>query len=254
MKEYENEVYRFQNFENARFDGCKFLNCRFDMCNLEGARFNDCIFYGSHIKNCNLEFIHMKDVTITHGLIKDNNIRNANFASLTMDVVSFCYNNLANSILDACEFNKTSMAGTSFMLSTITGKFTKCEILHLNLHYCDISKLELEKCYGKPLKPACPEGAIYGYKEAEGKIVKLFVPEDVKRVATTCALRAESAQVVEILNMNGRKSEVNKVRSYYDEDFFYEVGKTVTCKGKFNKDYKSLVGPGIYFKLNKEEI
>lgn len=78
----------------------------------------------------------------------------------------------------------------------------------------------------------CPEeGSYIGWKKAREHIVKLRITDDAKRSsATTRKCRASKAEVLEIQNIDGTKAPTVIVRSSYDEDFIYEVGKIVEVK------------------------
>ena len=75
----------------------------------------------------------------------------------------------------------------------------------------------------------CPEeGSFIGFKKAVGGIVKLRVTESAKRSsATTHKCRCSEAEVLEIQNMDGTKSERTAVSSKYDRNFIYSDRKSV---------------------------
>jgi hypothetical protein len=101
------------------------------------------------------------------------------------------------------------------------------------------------------------EGDIIGYKKctyrgsyenSDFRIVKLLIPAKAKRCsATSNKCRAEYAVVLEILNVNGNKSKLNKVFSIHNPLFVYEIGRIVKPTSPFNSDRGKECTSGIHF-------
>ena len=100
----------------------------------------------------------------------------------------------------------------------------------------------------------CPEeGSFIGFKKADGGIVKLRVTESAKRSsATTHKCRCSEAEVLEIQNMDGTKSERTSVISKYDRNFIYSVG-TIVSVSDFDDDRWNECARGIHFFLSRQE-
>ena len=101
----------------------------------------------------------------------------------------------------------------------------------------------------------CPEeGAFVGFKRCcYNLIVKLLITEDAKRSsATTRKCRCSEAKVLEILTTKGKKAFERKAVSIKDENFVYEVGKTVFVKN-FCEDRWEECAAGIHFFLTFDE-
>ena len=101
----------------------------------------------------------------------------------------------------------------------------------------------------------CPEeGAFVGFKRCcNNLIVKLLITEDAKRSsATTRKCRCSEAKVLEILTTKGKKAVERKAVSIKDENFVYEVGKTVFVKN-FCEDRWEECAAGIHFFLTFDE-
>lgn len=119
----------------------------------------------------------------------------------------------------------------------------------------DLSRADLRGAENVPFIPyACPDfGMFIGFKKASGYIVVLKIPEDAKRLsATGRKCRCDKAKVLEIQNIDGTKANVTKVKSDYDSDFVYEVGKTVSVDN-FCEDRWEECSPGIHFFINRQE-
>ena len=100
----------------------------------------------------------------------------------------------------------------------------------------------------------CPEEEEFiGWKQASSKIIKLKIPKDALRSsATSRKCRCNKADVLEIYNLDGTVAEEREVRSDYNRDFIYKVGKTVEVDN-FCEDRWNECAPGIHFFINRQE-
>ena len=129
------------------------------------------------------------------------------------------------------------------------------ESMRADLSGANLSMANLYGAENVPYIPmACPDtGAFTAWKKANGKIVKILVPEDAKRSsATGRKCRCDKAIVLEIQNKDGTKADVDTVISNKDKEFLYRVGETVSvpdfCYDRFNE-----CAPGIHFFINRQE-
>lgn len=148
------------------------------------------------------------------------------------------------------------------------------DLSNANLRYADLSNANLSDAdlryanfsYAKnvPYIPmVCPEeGKFIGWKKAEvhGEenhyrkvIVKLEIPASAKRSsATSRKCRCDKAKVLKIYNLDGTVAEERECYSSYNNDFVYEVGKTVKVDD-FNEDRWNECAQGIHFFINRQE-
>ena len=145
-------------------------------------------------------------------------------------------------------------------------KFTKSEeggecanLSGANLRNANLSGANLKNIlydeYTTFFAMCCPEeGAFVGFKRCSNNlIVKLLITEDAKRSsATTRKCRCSEAKVLEILTTKGKKAVKRKAVSIKDENFVYEVGKTVFVKN-FCEDRWEECAAGIHFFLTFDE-
>lgn len=125
--------------------------------------------------------------------------------------------------------------------------------------WCDmravLSGADLRKAVDLTFVPmACPDtGSFVGWKKAQGRIVKLLIPEDARRSsATSRKCRCDKAEVLEIQKPDGSPSDMDAVCSDYSDSFVYKVGETVTEPG-FCEDRFIECAPGIHFFINRQE-
>ena len=100
----------------------------------------------------------------------------------------------------------------------------------------------------------CPESGSYtAYKKANGRIVKLLIPEDAKRSsATSRKCRASKAVVVSITDLDGNLCEENHVCSDWNCNFIYTVGETVEVKD-FDENRWNECSTGIHHYITRAE-
>ena len=100
--------------------------------------------------------------------------------------------------------------------------------------------------------PQCPDGAFIGWKKAKNKIVKMQICEDSMRSsATSLKCRCSKAKVLEIQELDGTKSTVNKVASDYDKNFIYKIGEVVEV-ADFDENRWEECSSGIHFFISRE--
>ena len=123
------------------------------------------------------------------------------------------------------------------------------DLRNADLHYADLR-------YAKNLfiPIACPEeGAFIGFKKASNYIVVLEIPEDAKRCsATSRKCRCSKAKVLRIEDCEGNVTNRKTVRSSYDRNFIYTVGKTVEVEN-FEEDRFKECSAGIHFFITRQE-
>lgn len=133
------------------------------------------------------------------------------------------------------------------------------EDMKADLSYADLRGANLRDAKNLPYIPmVCPEeGDFIGWKKAEitekKVIVKLSIPASAKRSsATSRKCRCNKAKVLEIYNLDGTIAKERECRSSIDEEFIYEVGKTVEVDD-FNDDRWNECSRGIHFFINRQE-
>ena len=131
----------------------------------------------------------------------------------------------------------------------------------------DLGGADLREAKNVPFIPyACPDtGAFVGFKkaklyssdeaEAQDVIVELEILTDARRSsATGRKCRCDKAKVLSVTTLGGVAvgTDAGTVRSNYDSDFVYEVGRIVT-EPNFCEDRWEECAPGIHFFINRQE-
>ena len=159
--------------------------------------------------------------------------------------------NLAGADLSSADLSGADISGANLVGANLAGAdFTDANLAGANLAYTKLCKAK-----NVPFIPfACPDtGTFTAYKKAGRYIVKLQIPKDAKRLsATSRKCRCNKAKVLEIQNLDGTIADVTRIRSNFDWDFIYEVGKIVSVSD-FDNNRWNECSTGIHFFVNRQE-
>ena len=158
--------------------------------------------------------------------------------------------------LRGADLSEADLRGAYLSGSDLRGAYLcRAYLSEADLRGAYLSEADLRGAKNVPFIPyACPDfGMFIGFKKASGYIVVLKIPEDAKRLsATGRKCRCDKAKVLEIQNIDGTKANVTNVKSDYDSNFVYEVGKTVSVDN-FCEDRWEECSAGIHFFINRQE-
>jgi hypothetical protein len=122
-----------------------------------------------------------------------------------------------------------------------------------NFSSADLSSAKIDSIYFTPYK-IYPECKFIGWKKAQGKILKLEI-KDYTKVSgglVSRKLRASKVKVLEIQEIDGKKSNVKEIRSDYNKDFVYTTGKIIEEKDYVHSDLVECE-KGIHFFITRGE-
>ena len=192
----------FLDFSDVDFSKIDFHGANFIDANFHGANFIDANFHGANFHGANF---------------RDANFRDANFHGANFCCANFCGADFCDADFRDADFRDADFHDADFHGADFRGANNINEVISS----ANIANTEL--CM------QCPEeGSFIGFKKAVGGIVKLRVTESARRSsATTHKCRCSEAEVLEIQNMDGTKSERTAVSSKYDRNFIYSDRKSV---------------------------
>ena len=163
---------------------------------------------------------------------------------------------LSGADLSGADLSGADLSGADLRRADLSGAdLRRADLSGADLSGADLRRADLSGAKNVPYIPyTCSDfGMFIGFKKASGYIVVLEIPEDAKRLsATGRKCRCNKAKVLEIQNIDGTKANVTKVKSDYDSNFVYEVGKTVSVDN-FCEDRWKECSPGIHFFINRQE-
>lgn len=172
------------------------------------------------------------------------------------------YNTFRDSVLEAIKICANLSLADLSCANLSRANLSLADLSYANLSCADLCRANLK---GANLKGAnfnvstafllsqCPsEGSFIAWKKARGMIVKLEVCEDAKRSsATTLKCRCSKANVLDIQELDGSKSDLTEIQSDKDNSFVYKVGEVVSVED-FDDNRFNECSSGIHFFIARE--
>ena len=183
--------------------------------------------------------------------LSNANLSNANLSYADLSDANLSYTDLSDANLRYTDLSYTDLSYANLRYADLR----YADLSDANLSYANLSYADLRNAKNVPYIPmVCPEeDEFIGWKKASNRIIKLKIPKDALRSsATSRKCRCNKAKVLEIYNLDGTVAEEREVKSDYDNDFIYTVGKTVKVKD-FNTDRWNECSTGIHFFINRQE-
>jgi hypothetical protein len=173
--------------------------------------------YNAYLKNANLENAYLYNANLENAYLYNANLKNAYLKNAYLKNANLENANLENAYLKNAYLYNANIEKDKFPL-----------------HYFN----------------NLPEGDIIGYKKVHGKIIKLLIPSEAKRVHAIShrKCRAEFAKVLEI---EGGLTEITN-KAYLNAITVYKVGEIVKPDA-FNDCWLTECGQGINFFINRKE-
>lgn len=205
--------------------------------------------YGADLTGANLSGANLTGANLT----------GANLSGANLSGAIFKRANLSGAI-----FKRTNLSGADLVGADLTGAYLyEANLEGANLFGANLSGADLSGAIKLRVPQACPEeGQFICYKKAcvytkdnlcKHKIVKLLVPENAKRSSgTTRKCRCSEALVLDILNLDGTKANIDHVGSMYDSSFVYKIGNKVSVEN-FDENRWHECAPGIHFFMSIDE-
>lgn len=212
---------------------------------LFGAHMNKTVFVCADLSFSNMRHANAESAIFSYARLRAADLRNAELANslfIGAELYDAC---LMHSKLYGVDFSGASLGGSNFTNAQIDAS------VQLDRAYLDYTTVGLNM--------ACPaSGAFIAWKKAAcgfgHVIVKLLIPEDALRSGgTTRKCRANKATVLEIQDYYGTRLGDDVVaHSFFDSDFEYAVGKTVSVDN-FDIDRWKTCSTGIHFFMDRHD-
>ena len=158
--------------------------------------------------------------------------------------------NLSGADLSGADLSGANLWGADLSGADLSG----ADLWGADLREANLREVKIDENTRINLPISCPDTGIFtAWKKARGKIVKLEIPAEAKRLsATNRKCRCNMAKVVAIQNIDGTDSGLSEVRSSYAHDFIYKVGDTVVVDN-FDDNRWNECSTGIHFFITREE-
>lgn len=251
------------NLEKANLSGADLYRTDLSNANLKGANLRGSNLRGSDLSNAtlmgadlgcsdlkgsDLSYSCLFRANLLEVELEGANLSKANLEGTNLEGAYLRYSYLKGATLRDTNLRWADLEGANLSYSDLKG----ANLRGANLKGTDLRYIRYdETTYFFSLQ--CPEeGSFIGYKKADDKIIKLLITEDsLRSSATSRKCRCSKAKVLSITNFENTE-EFEMVKSDYDKDFIYEVGKTIEVKD-FDEDRWNECSTGIHFFITRQE-
>ena len=217
---------------------------------LSGAYLNGAYLRGADLSRASLKDADLSRASLSRASLKDADLRDADLSDADLRGAD-----LSGAYLLHADLSRADLREANLSNADLSG----ADLCNAKLRGANLRNADLSDAKNVPYIPMiCPEeGDFIGWKKAKGNkdkvIVKLHIPSDAKRSsATTRKCRCSKAEVIAIYNLDGTEAEERKCYSDYNNDFIYEVGKTVEVTD-FNENRWKECAKGIHFFISRQE-
>ena len=185
------------------------------------------------LRNADLSNADLSNADLSNADLINANLINANLINANLRYANLRYANLSYADLRNADLSNADLSNAYLSYADLRN----AENIHIPIN--------------------CPEkGSFIGFKKAltdkEEVIVELLITEDAKRSsATSRKCRCSKAKVLSITSLD-EKENFNKAYSSFDNEFVYELGKTVE-PDSFDEDRFDECSNGIHFFITRQE-
>ena len=218
--------------------------------NLRGANLREASLRGANLRGANLRGANLRGANIRGASLRGANLRGADLWGA----------NLREAYLREADLRRADLRRADLQKANLRG----ADLQKANLREADLWGANLREANNMPdyvCPICCPEkGSFIGFKRAYAVrncvevevIIELEIPAEAKRSsATNRKCRCNKAKVLSITDFSGA-AEFQMAVSIYDNNFIYEVGKTVIVDD-FDEDRWNECSTGIHFFITRKE-
>lgn len=202
-------------------------------------------FHGGVVNNRDLSWQDLRNADFSH--ISDRNLK---LVGADISGANFSHANLKGSDMRKCIARGTDFTGAILDDTLATGaEFTNCDFSRASFVGAQLT----DTAHDRYVPMVCPaEGSFIGYKKAGGHIVKLYIPDNAKRLSgSDRRCRTNLALVLSITTLDGEETGIQEVKSDIG-NMIYRVGQHVVVNEWDNNRFHDHV-PGIWFFIDRME-
>jgi len=188
---------------------------------------------GANLRYANLRYANLRYANLSDADLRGANLSGANLSDANLSGANLRYANLSGADLSGADLSYAYLGGANLGGANLGGVQISERTSFFSMQ--------------------CPEeGSFVGWKVASEKIVKLLITEDSKRSsATSLKCRCSKAKVLDIQEADGSPSNVNEVKSDYDDSFIYKIGEVIEV-GDFDENRWNECSTGIHFFVSRD--
>lgn len=222
-------------------------------------------FQGADLREVNLQGVNLRGADLWEADLRgadlwEANLRGANFQEANLQGADLRGANLRGADLWKANLREANLRGANLQRATLwEADLQVADLWEANFWEADLRGATNIPNYVCPI--CCPEeGSFVGFKQAYTirncveveVIIELEIPAEAKRSsATNRKCRCSKAKVLSITDFSGA-AEFQQACSNYDNNFIYEVGKTVVVDD-FDENRWNECSTGIHFFITRNE-
>lgn len=225
--------------------------------NLVGANLSDADLRGADLRD-----IRLNRAVLTRAKLSSASLSHSDLRAADLRGAIICYADLRHAVMGHADFESAALNNSDLRYATLRGANLRLADLYgANLIDASLDDAMIDTTTMLPFIPlVCPDtGSFVAWKgcitdDGSVCVVKLQIPETAKRSsATGRKCRCDKAIVLEIQKLDGTILTMpHGVHSYYDPDFRYIVGDTITIVN-FDENRFNGCCNGIHFFITREE-
>ena len=153
---FDNCVFKDMSFANSDWRGVEFVDVVFETCDFSNVQMENVMFHRCKIISSKLTGADLANSTIGHVLVKESDLRYANFNFSGMKEVEFANCNLVDSDFYECQFKEV--------------RFEKCNLDNANFLETDLDGVDLSDNTYERIEVTIPKiaGCIVSTEQALG--------------------------------------------------------------------------------------
>ena len=207
----------------------------------------------ANLSDADLSYADLRDADLSYADLRDADLRDAYLGGA----------NLRDAYLGGANLRDANLSGADLRYADLRyadlryANLRDANLSDANLSDADLGGANLDNVLFSErtsfFSMQCPEeGSFVGWKVASEKIVKLLITEDSKRSsATSLKCRCSKAKVLDIQEADGSPSNVNEVKSDYDDSFIYKIGEVIEVD-YFDENRWNECSTGIHFFVSRD--
>ena len=232
--------------ERANLRGANLREADLRRADLRRADLRRADLWGANLRGANLRGANLRGADLREASLRGANLRGADLREADLREAYLREADLRRADLWEADLREVDLR--------------RADLQKANLRGADLWRANLREANNIPdyICPiCCPEkGSFTGFKKAYWNntpvIVELEISTEAKRSsATNRKCRCNKAKVLSITDLQGI-AEFQKAHSRYDNDFIYEVGKTVVVDD-FDENRWNECSTGIHFFITRNE-
>ena len=204
------------------------------------------------------EQAYLSNADLSNADLRYADLRYADLSNADLSNADLRYADLSNANLSNADLSNADLRYADLSNADLRYAYLRyADLSNADLRYAYLRYADLSNAENVYIPINCPEkGSFIGFKKAltneEEVIVELLITEDAKRSsATSRKCRCSKAKVLSITSLD-EIEQYNEAYSSYDNDFIYELGKTVE-PDSFDEDRFDECSNGIHFFITRQE-